>query len=165
MADDCYPLEVEYCGICALPPEYCEYGAGGEPEKCKEWLKAHLPDLYDELTQATEELSLDGEEKKKRQTRGGKANKLVTKQKAAEKKVILSTETRSKKKAVTIIKGLSTFEIDPKKASKLLSNRFACGASVSGDEIVIQGDVADDLIDFIQEKWPEIDDDSIEDNT
>jgi len=165
MADD-YPLEVDYCGICGLPPEYCEFGAGGEPEKCKEWLKSHIPDLYDELTQATEELSLDGEEKKKRQTRGGKANKLVTKQKAAEKKVILSTEVRSKKKSVTIIKGLATFDIDAKKASKVLSNRFACGVSVSpGDELVIQGDVADDLIDFLQEKWPEIDDDNIEDNT
>ena len=90
---------------------------------------------------ATGELSLEGEdgEKKKRQTRGGKANKIVTKQKAAEKKVILSLETRSKKKSVTIVKGLSTFDIDPKKAAKMMSNKFACGASVqAGDEIVIQ---------------------------
>lgn len=31
------------------------------------------------------------------------------------------------------------------------------------DEIVIQGDVKDDLFDVIPEKWPEIDEDSIED--
>lgn len=163
MAEECYPLEVDYCGVCGLPPEYCEYGP--DSEKCKEWLQSNMPDLYEELTQATEDLAIgeDGEEKKKRQTRGGKANKLVVKQKAAEKKVILSTEVRSKKKSVTIIKGLATFDIDPKKASKLLSNRFACGVSVSGgDEIVIQGDVADDIIDFLQEKYPDIDDDSIE---
>merc|ERR1739848_512303 len=159
-----YPLEVDYCGLCGLPPEYCEFGA--EPDKCKEWLKENIPDLYEDLVAAVEELSVDGEEKKKRQTRGGKANILVAKQKAAEKKVILSTETRSKKKSVTIVKGLSTFDIDAKKAAKMMSKRFACGASVAGgDEIVIQGDVAYDLIDFLQEKFPEIDEDSIEDNT
>jgi len=166
MAEECYPLEVEYCGLCGLPPEYCEFGS--DVEKCKEWLKENLPDLYEELTQAVEGLSVEGEdgEKKKRQTRGGKANKLATKQKAAEKKVILSTETRSKKKSVTIVKGLATFDIDTKKAAKLLSNKFACGASVApGDEIVIQGDVAYDLVDFLQEKFPEIEDECIEDNT
>lgn len=31
------------------------------------------------------------------------------------------------------------------------------------DEIVIQGDVKDDLFDVIPEKWPEIDEDFIED--
>merc|ERR1711909_236004 len=137
-----YPLEVDYCGLCGLPPEYCEFGA--EPDKCKEWLKENIPDLYEDLVAAVEELSVDGEEKK----------------------VILSTETRSKRKSVTIVKGLSTFDIDAKKAAKMMSNRFACGASVAGgDEIVIQGDVAYDLIDFLQEKFPEIDEDSIEDNT
>lgn len=110
-------------------------------------------------------LSVDGEEKKKRQTRGGKANKLI-KKKTAEKKISIKRETRSKKKCVTIVKGLSTFSIDNKKAAKAFANKFSCGSSVTGDdEIVIQGDVADDLIDFIQEKWPEVEDDCIEDNT
>ena len=49
MAEECYPLEVEYCALCGLPPEYCEFGS--DPEKCKEWLKENLPDLYEELTQ------------------------------------------------------------------------------------------------------------------
>lgn len=31
------------------------------------------------------------------------------------------------------------------------------------DEIVIQGDVKDDLFDIIPEKWPEIDEDFIDD--
>ncbi|ELW48730.1 Ubiquitin-conjugating enzyme E2 L3 [Tupaia chinensis] len=31
------------------------------------------------------------------------------------------------------------------------------------DEIIVQGDFTDDIIDVIQEKWPEVDDDSIED--
>ena len=110
-------------------------------------------------------LSVDGEEKKERQTRGGKANKLA-KKKTAERKIILKRETRSKKKCVTIIKGLSTFSIDNKKAAKAFANKFSCGSSVTGDdEIVIQGDVADDLVDFLLEKYPDIDEDAIEDLT
>ena len=45
-------------------------------------------------------------------------------------------------------------DIDLKKASKFFGSRFACGSSVTGDdEIVIQGDVKDDLWDVIPEKW------------
>lgn len=42
-------------------------------------------------------------------------------------------------------------------AAKFFGTRFACGSSVTGeDEIVIQGDVKDDLFDVIPEKWPEV---------
>ena len=48
-------------------------------------------------------------------------------------------------------------DIDLKKASKSFAQHFSCGSSVTGeDEIVIQGDVTDNIIDFIQEKWPEV---------
>ena len=48
-------------------------------------------------------------------------------------------------------------DVDLKKASKSFAQHFSCGSSVTGDdEIVIQGDVTDDVIDFIQEKWPEV---------
>lgn len=48
-------------------------------------------------------------------------------------------------------------DIDLKVAAKLFGTKFACGSSVTGDdEIVIQGDVKDDLFDFIPEKWPEV---------
>jgi density-regulated protein len=49
-------------------------------------------------------------------------------------------------------------------AAKFFGTKFACGASVTGDdEIVIQGDVKDDLFDLLPEKWPQIDEDSIDD--
>lgn len=49
-------------------------------------------------------------------------------------------------------------------ASKFFASRFACGSSVTGaDEIVIQGDVKDELFDIIPEKWKQVDEDSIED--
>lgn len=54
--------------------------------------------------------------------------------------------------------------IDLKVAAKFFGTKFACGSSVTGDdELVIQGDVKDDLFDTIPEKWPEIDEDYIED--
>ena len=47
--------------------------------------------------------------------------------------------------------------IDLKKASKIFAQHFSCGSSVTGDdEIVIQGDICYDTVDFIQQKWPEV---------
>lgn len=65
---------------------------------------------------------------------------------------------------ILVVMGLSSFDIDLKDASKFFASRFACGSSVTGaDEIVIQGDVKDDLWDVIPEKWGDIDEDFIED--
>jgi len=50
----------------------------------------------------------------------------------------------------------SSADIDIKKASKCFAQHFSCGSSVTGeDEVVVQGDVYDDIIDLIQEKWPQ----------
>jgi len=52
---------------------------------------------------------------------------------------------------------LFTLEIDLKKASKSFAQHFSCGSSVTGDdEVVVQGDVTDDIIDLIQKNWPEV---------
>ena len=56
-----------------------------------------------------------------------------------------------------LIISFSITDIDLKVASKFFGGRFACGSSVTGDdEIVIQGDVKDDLFDVIPEKWPAV---------
>ena len=49
--------------------------------------------------------------------------------------------SRGKKKSVTHITGLLTYEIDLKKTAKLFGGKFACGTSSNekADEIVIQG--------------------------
>ena len=57
--------------------------------------------------------------------------------------------------------------MDIKKAAKLFANKFACGSSVSknaqgNDEIVVQGDVQDDLYDFIIATWTHIPEENIE---
>jgi len=65
---------------------------------------------------------------------------------------------------VTVVGGLQTYDIDLKTAAKFFAQRFACGSSVTGpDEIVIQGDVKDDLFDVLPEKWAQIDKDNIDD--
>lgn len=159
-----YPLNVVYCGNCTLPLEYCSLYSSFN--KCKEWLEKNLPDLFEQLYLQEEEdgEEKDGEgEKKGRQKRGGKAI-VKTKKKVVDRRIGIARASRGKKKYVTVITGLSTFDVDLKDAAKFFSSRFACGSSVTGpDEIVIQGDVKDDLFDLICEKWPEIEEDLVED--
>jgi len=155
-----YPMRVVYCGHCGLPPEYCEYFP--DYDKCRQWLEANLPSELGKL-------AVEGgteEEKKGRQKRGGKGLVHTKKPtgKAGPKKINVSRAPRGKKKSVTVVTGLGTWGVDLKLAAKFFSTRFAASSSVTGDdEIVIQGDVKDDLFDVIPEKWPEVDEDSIND--
>ena len=57
--------------------------------------------------------------------------------------------------------------MDLKKASKQFANKFAASASVSkipsgGDEILIQGECADDLFDYILETFKGITEEDID---
>lgn len=145
-----------------MPFEYCENYP--DYEGCKEWMSKNLPESFERLNVAGEG-EADGEDGKKRQKRGGKGMiKAKKKEAEVERKIILSIAPRGKKKAVTVVQGMKTFGVDLKVASKFFSSKFACSSSVTGDdEIVIQGDVKDDLFDILPEKWPEIDEDLIND--
>lgn len=62
---------------------------------------------------------------------------------------------RNKRKHVTAIHGLEAFGVDLKKAAKLFAGKFATGSSVTKnpqgqDEIVVQGDVSDEVLDMIE---------------
>ena len=157
-----YPLTVIYCGNCSLPIEYCEYHP--DHDKCKTWLEKNLPDEFEKIS-VDDKPEEENTEKKKQQKRGGKGIiKARSKKDSGPKQVMLARAPRGKKKSVTVVTGLSSFNIDLKVAAKFFGTKFACGSSVTGeDEIVIQGDVKDELFDVIPEKWPEIDEDSIED--
>jgi len=177
-----YPVKIVYCGNCGLPPEFCMYYPT-EKEKCMTWLEGNIPDLFERLSLDAKGTSSkggpkvvsagdskdgpdsqNGETGGKSQKRGGKANK-PPKKKESEKRICLSRSNRGKKKYVTLITGLKTsYDIDLKEAAKVFASKFACGSSVTGaDEIVIQGDVKDDLYDYILEKWTFIDEDAVED--
>lgn len=163
--------------------QYCEYYP--DYEKCKTWLEKNLPSEFSNLKVEDGDCGAAGDDDKKRQKRGGKGMLKAKKTKDdVPKKICLSRAPRGKKKSVTVVTGLSSFgtysllslpptlitncplptDIDLKVASKFFGTKFACGASVTGDdEIVIQGDVKDELFDIIPEKWPEIDEDFIDD--
>lgn len=58
---------------------------------------------------------------------------------------------------LNVISVLTLADIDLKEAQRFFAQKFSCGASVTAeDEIIIQGDFTDDIIDVIQEKWPEV---------
>lgn len=160
-----YPLVVKYCGNCSMPIEYCEYYA--EYDKCKEWLAKNHPEDYEKLKMREAE-GAEEEGERKRQKRGGKGMLRACKKDAidddAPKRICVSCATRSKNKRVTIVAGLAAFKIDLRVAAKFFGSKFACGSSVTNDmEIVIQGDVKDELFRVIPEKWEEVPKSAIED--
>uniref|UniRef100_A0A3B3R639 Density-regulated protein n=2 Tax=Paramormyrops kingsleyae TaxID=1676925 RepID=A0A3B3R639_9TELE len=169
-SDTMYPLKVLYCGVCSLPTEYCEYMP--EPAKCRQWLEKNFPDEFAKMVVGStpKQDAADGEapspgeeEEKKKQKRGGRGQ-IKQKKKTVPQKVTIAKIPRAKKKYVTRVCGLNTFGIDLKEAQRFFAQKFSCGASVTAeDEIIIQGDFTDEIIDVIQDKWPEVDDDSIED--
>ncbi|XP_077995592.1 density-regulated protein-like [Glandiceps talaboti] len=156
-----YPLKVIYCGECSMPTEFCEFHPSYD--KCKKWLEKHLPEQFEAMMRLRGE---DGEEEsteKKKQKRGGRGV-IKAKKKTAPQKVTISRMQRNKRKYVTVVRGLKTFDIDLKMASKYFASRFSCGSSVTGDdEIVIQGDVTYNISDAMVGKWAAIEDDMIED--
>uniref|UniRef100_A0A3Q2XF16 Density-regulated protein n=1 Tax=Hippocampus comes TaxID=109280 RepID=A0A3Q2XF16_HIPCM len=164
--DSKYPLKVLYCG----GKTYCEYMP--EPAKCRQWLEKNFPDVFARMTlgkspkkdpEAGDVPPAAEEEEKKKQKRGGRGQ-IKQKKKTVPQKVTIAKIPRAKKKYVTRVCGLATFDIELKEAQRFFAQKFSCGASVTAeDEIIIQGDFTDDITDVIQEKWPEVDDDSIDD--
>ena len=157
-----YPLKMQYCGVCKMPTEFCEYS--GVYGMCQKWLKDNIPSEYEALVLRTgidklEELSIIDD--KKKQTRGGKAIK-KSKKNEADRMITISFSNRAKGKFATVVEGLRTWDIDLKKASKIFSQHYSRGASITGeDQIIIQGTI-DDLEEFILETWPEVDGSSIQ---
>ena len=137
-----------YCGVCGLPAEYCEYSENYD--KCLPWIEKNCPHLLKEDRD-------DDDAAKKKKKRGGGV--LKKKELADDKmKVILYTETRSRKKIVTVVDGLETLGVKLKDAAKIFGKKFASSSSVKekdsgGSEIVIQGDVIYDLPDLLKHEF------------
>ncbi|KAG8219080.1 eukaryotic translation initiation factor 1-like protein [Butyriboletus roseoflavus] len=179
------PVQVLYCEICTFPPEYCEFGSS--LTRCKEWLQAAHPQLFEKyyseeaLQSKLGTLSLEAQAKLEEDT-AKKEAKAEAKADAALKKKMASQITikrieRNKRKFVTAIHGLEAFgglfaraftsesfvdkysvcviDVELKKAAKFLAQKFATGASVTKnaqgqDEIVVQGDVSDEVLELIE---------------
>ncbi|PUU74281.1 translation initiation factor SUI1 [Tuber borchii] len=159
--------------FCTLPPEYCEFGTTSK--KCREWLEMNhselVPVIYntEAIESAMQNLSTAAQEKaqKAEAAMAKKALKDEAKQerelaKKLSSPVILKRVERTKRKHVIVITGLEAFGLDLKKVAKEIGKKFACGASVTkgvgggGDEIVVQGDLGEEIREWIEERFEEV---------
>jgi density-regulated protein DRP1 len=107
-------------------------------------------------TSSDQEAKLSKDLKKKEAKQAAKQSKLEAEKAAS--KVIIKRIERGKRKYVTAVANLQAFDVDIKKAAKTLANKFARGASVSKtvegkDEIVVQGDLVDEIEEFLVEQY------------
>ncbi|TKA30555.1 Translation machinery-associated protein 22 [Friedmanniomyces endolithicus] len=117
-------------------------------------------------------LSLDAQKRadKDAQKKAAKAEAAEAREKTARaaSKVYIKRVERNKRKYVTEVSGLEAFGLDLKKIAKEFGKKFATGSSVTknaggtGDEITVQGDVSEDIFDWLQEHHGEIPEDNIE---
>jgi density-regulated protein DRP1 len=87
--------------------------------------------------------------------------------KKASSRVTLKRVERTKRKHVIVVTGLEAFGLDLKKVAKDFGKKFACGSSVTKsatglDEIVVQGDLSDDILDYIEDKYSSVPSDNID---
>ena len=59
---------------------------------------------------------------------------------------------------MTAVQGLEAFGLDIKKVAKDFGKKFATGSSVTkipggGEEITVQGDLSDDILEFLVDKY------------
>ena len=85
----------------------------------------------------------------------------------AHAKVTIHRIERNKRKYVTTVQGLEEHGLELKKVSKEMGKKFATGASVTkmasgGEEITIQGDLSDDVFDWLVETYPQLPEDNLE---
>lgn len=139
------PVIVEYCKICSMPYEYCEYGKFYD--ECREENK-------DKYNYDTSSIVIDSDVKKK----------VKRPEKPTNTKITIQKTSRAKKKVVTVVTGLHAY-VKLEKMSKIFSKTFACGASVIKgtnnfpDHVDIQGDVGNSVMEVIMKNCPEITED------
>ena len=107
-------------------------------------------------------LSVDAQKRAQKDAAKKTAKAAAAEQKEAERKseamVLIKKVERNKRKYVTVISGLEAHGLDLKKMAKELGKKFATGSSVTkvasgGEEITVQGDVSDDVYDWLVEKY------------
>eukprot|EP00698_Gefionella_okellyi_P017093 TRINITY_DN4954_c0_g1_i1.p1 TRINITY_DN4954_c0_g1~~TRINITY_DN4954_c0_g1_i1.p1 ORF type:complete len:209 (-),score=34.58 TRINITY_DN4954_c0_g1_i1:650-1204(-) len=140
-------LQVVYCGVCTLPPEYCEYGKSAA--ECRTWLVKSQPELCQKIYGSLD-LHASAAPTATEAPTDQISEKSAAKKKTKAPEVIIKKEKRRGHKQVTIVNGLDHFGVKLSDAAKKMSKKFSCGASVSktatGEDIDIQGDVIGDLV-------------------
>ncbi|MCJ1337610.1 Translation machinery-associated protein 22 [Bachmanniomyces sp. S44760] len=116
-------------------------------------------------------LSVDAQKRAAKDAAKKEAKANLLEEKAHEKKmsskVLIKRVERNKRKYVTAVSGLEAHGLDLKKVAKDFGKKFATGSSVTktasgGEEITVQGDVSDEIYDWITENYEEIPEDNID---
>ncbi|KAK6541030.1 Translation machinery-associated protein 22 [Orbilia ellipsospora] len=165
--------ETVYCGVCSLPPEYCEFGS--TVKKCMDWLEKNNPSLHQKLysSEALESkmgtMTLEAQQKAEKDlAKKQQKEELRQEREAAKKKaslVYIKRVERTKRKFVTVVAGIELFDLSVKTVAKDFGKKFACGSSVTKsaagtEEITVQGDLSEEIWDELTEKYG-IDEDNI----
>ena len=125
----------------------------------------------DALEAATSSLSVDARKRAEKDAhkKALKAEAAEAKQAAtiATSKVIIKRVERTKRKYVTAVSGLEAFGLDSKKMAKDFGKKFATGSGVTklasgGEEIIVQGDVSDEIEEFLLDNYKVIPEDNIQ---
>jgi density-regulated protein DRP1 len=103
----------------------------------------------------------DEDDEEEAKERAKKEKKAAAKKKAESTSILISKSQRQRNKFITTVKGLESIG-DLKKIAQKCAKKFACSASVVkaadlSSEIAIQGDVMQDLPDFLVAEYPNID--------
>jgi len=155
--------------------QYCEFG--GKTKKCSDWLASHDPSLHSKLYNADavaanlSTLSVDAQKRAERdaQKKAAKAEAAEAREseRLAHAKITIHRIERNKRKYVTTVQGLEEYGLELKKVGKEMGKKFATGASVTkmaagGEEITIQGDLSDDVMEWLLEAYKQISEDNVE---
>ena len=73
-----------------------------------------------------------------------------------QQKILVRTETRKFRRAMTVIDGLDSKEVNLKKLAKEMKNFCACGGTAKNGQILLQGDQREKAHNYlIQRGYPE----------
>ncbi|MCJ1370298.1 Translation machinery-associated protein 22 [Loxospora ochrophaea] len=136
--------------------------ASSEPVALTEPQARHVVYCGEAIAASLSTLSLDAQKRAQKDTqkKEARAAALEAKTLAAKStsKVLIKRVERNKRKYVTAISGLEAHGFDLKKVAKDFGKRFATGASVTkavaggvGEEIVVQGDLSDEVWEVLVE--------------
>jgi density-regulated protein DRP1 len=123
------------------------------------------------ISQNLSTLSIDAQKRAEKDSQKKAAKAASAEARRAEElassKILIKRIERNKRKYVTAVQGLEAFGLDIKKVAKDFGKKFATGSSVTkipggGEEITVQGDLSEDIREFLVEKYEEVPEDNVE---
>lgn len=131
----------------------------------------HTNIFTETIEQNLSALSLEAQKRAEKDSQKKAAKAVAAEARAQEQrassKILIKRIERNKRKYVTAVQGLEAFGLDIKKVAKDFGKKFATGSSVTkipggGEEITVQGDLSDDIYDYVVETYKDIPEDNVE---